>query len=171
MKSLPLPPQEYLLALFSYDKKSGELRRRTGRFAGEVAGSRVGRRSQVRVNCVLYLRARIIWRMVTGDDPGDLEIDHKNLDTFDDRWCNLRKATRLQNMQNTRRPTHNRSGYKGVAVDLRRSVDIYSAIIYKNRKQICLGHYSTPEEAKAVYDAEKEKMYGELRDRDGKLAS
>ena len=50
--------------------------------------------------------------MVTGVDPEELEVDHKNGKEGDDRWENLRLATRSQNGVNTRH--HAKSGHRGV---------------------------------------------------------
>jgi len=41
-------------------------------------------------------------------------VDHRNLDKGDNRWDNLREATRSQNMANTSLPSTNTSGFKGV---------------------------------------------------------
>jgi hypothetical protein len=41
-------------------------------------------------------------------------VDHKNGDTLDNQKHNLRKCSRSQNAQNSRRSTRNASGYKGV---------------------------------------------------------
>lgn len=48
---------------------------------------------------------RLAWLLVTGAWP-DAEIDHRNGRRHDNRWLNLRQATRLQNC-------HNRSKNRG----------------------------------------------------------
>lgn len=52
---------------------------------------------------------------MTGDDPGRLEIDHKNSIRDDNRWKNLRIADMSGNMHNTKILKRNTSGFKGVS--------------------------------------------------------
>lgn len=59
-----------------------------------------------------YLFHRIAWKIVTGEDPD--EIDHINGDTADNRWCNLRNVTTAENKRNLAKSTRNRSGCTGV---------------------------------------------------------
>lgn len=49
----------------------------------------------------VFREHRLIWFWVTGMDPGDLYVDHKNRKRADNRWCNLRKATHGQNYVNS----------------------------------------------------------------------
>jgi hypothetical protein len=58
---------------------------------------------------------RLAWYYVNGVEPD--EIDHINGIRNDNRIANLRNVTRLQNCQNTRRPTRNKSGVVGVTWD------------------------------------------------------
>lgn len=44
---------------------------------------------------------RLIWFWVTGKDPGNCYVDHKNRKRWDNRWRNLRKATHGQNYVNS----------------------------------------------------------------------
>ena len=86
-----LPKQERLLELFTYDKQTGVLiRRRTGKVAGTK--SKKGYLTTY-VDTSEFKVHRLIWMIVTGCDPGDLTIDHKNRDGSDNRFDNLRLAT------------------------------------------------------------------------------
>jgi hypothetical protein len=107
---LELPPLERLQELLRYEKDSGLLFKR-GRLVG--ASSRLrGKRVIIRIDNVKYLASRIIWKLVTGKDPGRLEIDHEDGDHSNDKWCNLREATRKLNCRN--RVIKNESGVPGV---------------------------------------------------------
>ena len=46
---------------------------------------------------------------------GIIKPDHKNRNTLDNRRDNVRPASSAQNMQNTKKPVTNKSGYKGVS--------------------------------------------------------
>lgn len=94
----PLPSQEELKKLFKYNSDTGVL---TGTWKGvpikaqDTAGyvvARVGER--------MVKAHRIIWVLVTGEDPGELEIDHKNRIKNDNRFQNLRACTRRENSEN-----------------------------------------------------------------------
>ena len=84
------------------------------RYAGGVAGGMLADgHIQVRIEAKFYKAHRVIWALMTGDWPKN-EIDHKNCAPADNRWENLREATRSQNAKNMRKPKTNKSGAKGV---------------------------------------------------------
>lgn len=56
---------------------------------------------------------RLIYSLVTGLEPES--VDHINGDRSDNRWVNLRGATKAQNRHNSKRPTTNKTGIKGVS--------------------------------------------------------
>jgi hypothetical protein len=112
MKYLPLPSQEKLNSLFTYSVVTGELRR--------INQSKTGTKhhtgyTHIRVDGTIYLAHRLIWRLVTGEDPGPLQVDHKDHDRTNNSWHNLRLATNSQNQCNRPKPALNSSGYKGVS--------------------------------------------------------
>lgn len=107
---LELPSQAYLKEIFIYDPLTGELRwdfRKdqnnswNGRFARQIAGNQDPKTGVLRVgiNGALYLVSRVIWKIMTGDDPQNL-VDHWDGDPGNNRWVNLREATHAQNGAN-----------------------------------------------------------------------
>jgi len=86
-------------------------------------------------------------------------VDHINGDGLDNRRVNLRPATGSQNGANISPPSHNTSGYKGVA--LYKRTGRWRACITVDRKHIHLGYYDTAEEAVAAYDAAAINAWGE----------
>jgi hypothetical protein len=130
MRANKLPTQAYLKECFHYNKRTGTLRwkhrpvthfstsaqaaRTNSRQAGKEAGSVMHGHLAVFVNGTSFYVHRVIWRMVTGDDPGLLEVDHRNTNRQDNRWKNLRLATGLQQRFNASIRSDNTSGVKGV---------------------------------------------------------
>jgi hypothetical protein len=100
--------------LFTYDPRTGILRWKisrsnrikVGQVAGSVQTNHKGkpyerRYLHVRVDGRCFFVHRIIYKMVTGRSvPKRKQIDHKNGDGTDNRWKNLRVASRSQNMGN-----------------------------------------------------------------------
>lgn len=84
------------------------------KFLGKIAGSRhADGYLTVSVQGRSILAHRLIWAIVTGRDPG-VTIDHRNGNRSDNRWDNLREATRSQNAMNRRARSDCRSGVPGV---------------------------------------------------------
>lgn len=107
-----------LLALLSYDPATGIFTRRITTSSNARAGDRAGSISSggyryLSIDGRIYKANRIAWFYVKGVWPIGL-IDHKNRDTNDDRWDNLREATHPQNCANTNLRKDNTSGLKGV---------------------------------------------------------
>ena len=70
----------------------------------------------VRLGRSLLRAHRIIWEMTNGPIPNGIHIDHINGCTWDNRICNLRMATRSQNLCNSKIPVNNKTGHKGVCM-------------------------------------------------------
>jgi hypothetical protein len=92
--------------------------------------------------------------------PGAEMVDHINGDGLDNRRCNLRVATNMQNQWNAGRRADNSSGYKGVS--LRRATGKWYAYIRVNGFQHSLGFHDTAEHAARARDAAALEMHGEF---------
>jgi hypothetical protein len=160
--SIPLPSQSQLQELLEYSVITGGLRWRVNMVcavkAGQVAGCIGARRYvAIRIYGKQYRAHRIIWCLVTGDDPGRLEVDHINGDPSDNAWHNLRLVSPTQNAHNRRLALNNTSGYQGVSWD--KANKKWAARIMSNNRSTNLGYFSTPEEAHQAYLKAKRELH------------
>lgn len=91
--------------VLSYNKETGELRWKVQLSnrapKGSIAGSlnKKENRWRVKIEGELFFSHRVIWLMMTGAWP-DFEIDHKNRNSRDNSWDNLRDLTHQDNVFN-----------------------------------------------------------------------
>lgn len=104
-----------------------------------------------------YKGHRLAWLYMTGEWPSDI-LDHKDRNRANNRWRNLREATRGQNRANSRANGNSRTGLKGV----RRHGSKFEAQINSNGVKVYLGIYDTPDEAAAIYRLAARDMHGEF---------
>jgi hypothetical protein len=90
--------------------------------------------------------------------PRGMPVDHINRDSLDNRRCNLRLCTPAENVRNSKIPTTNTSGYKGVTWYRRGRK--WHAHIQINGKTIHLGYYNDKLAARDAYDAAATKYFG-----------
>lgn len=103
------------------------------------------------------LRAhRLAWLYVFGRWPV-ADIDHVNGDRADNRFANLREATRSQNLANKDKSRNNRSGVKGVHVHYDGR---FRAQIRKDGQKFHLGVFATAEQAHAAYRQKAVELFG-----------
>lgn len=101
-----------LREMLNYDLETGIftwLKRATPRIKiGDVAGTRSKTEGyiHIQVDGSVYCAHRLAILYVTGEWPPH-EVDHWNSVRDDNRWSNLRPATKRQNMQNKRRAGSN----------------------------------------------------------------
>ena len=102
-------------------------------------------------NCALH-------RLILDAKPGEV-VDHINHCTWDNRKCNLRVGTQLDNQKNKRPQKNNRSGMTGVSWDdTRRS---WRAHIFENGKYHTLGRFENFNDAVAARKAAEKEHFGE----------
>lgn len=147
-------------ALFSYDPATGIFRRRVATNnrmkVGEIAGT-LDRKSgyvRIRIRNKCYFAHRLAWLYVTGAWP-EHEIDHRDRDRANNRWTNLRQATRAQNSANKLAKTS--TGFKGVKIANGR----FRASMTVAGKRIELGRFDTAEAAHAAYMNAANDAFGE----------
>jgi hypothetical protein len=92
--------------------------------------------------------------------PDELEVDHRNGDSLDNRRGNLRLATTAQNCQNARRNTRNTSGFKGVYWSAQHRQ--WVAAIYCDGRKHFLGLHRDPASAHAAYCEAAARLHGEF---------
>jgi len=134
------------------------------RYSGTVAGAKgsvspYGHRC-VAVNTRRYLLHRVIWEMHNGPIPDKMKIDHINGDATNNRIENLRLATNAQNSMNSRTPTNNTSGYKGVS--FHKGSQKWRASIRVGYMQKSIGGFGDPKSAHEAYRKMAIELHGEF---------
>ena len=164
MRTSTLPEWGELLDRFEYLPQTGELIRKwlpityfksevnqrqyNSRYAGETTGctNSLGY-SIVGIGDKLYAAHRVVWKWVTGDEPGKL-IDHLNGIKRDNRFENLRELTKGQeNQRNNFLSSNNTSGHTGVNLYSNGKWVVSGTVDYK---KVHLGYYDDFEKAVEV---------------------
>lgn len=91
--------------------------------------------------------------------PEGLFIDHINGNKLDNRSDNIRIVSKSQNAMNSKTPSNNPLGLKGVSFDKRRNK--YRAYIKLDQKQIHLGHFSSIKDAIEARLMSEKNLFGE----------
>lgn len=159
---------EFFNSRYYYDPMTGHLHHKYaknsnggGRTAGSIAGSVQGGRVILSVRRDgkqrIYKAHRVIWLLMTGEWP-DPEVDHIDTDATNNKWSNLRLATRGQQMCNRKVSSRSAIGLKGVS----RHGRCYRAHLERDGKQHVIGGFKTAEEAHTAYLAAAAKLHGEF---------
>jgi phosphoglycolate phosphatase-like HAD superfamily hydrolase len=142
--------------LFDYDPETGVIRWKIrvsrnvgdGREAGNTRTNHSGKKyKELKIYGKKYQSHRVIHLLQTGEWPPD-QIDHIDGNGLNNRWENLRGVTPTENNRNVRRQCNNTSGQTGVHWDTRYRK--WRARIWTNKRAVCLGRFTTLEEAIAA---------------------
>lgn len=143
-----------------YDPDTGDIiwtkdlgKRRAGKIAG---GSLMKGYKRLRIDHEVYAHHRVAWLLMTGKWPKG-EIDHINHVRTDNRWCNLRDATRSQNAANIRG-----RGKLGFPKGVRRCREKFAAQACHQGRTMHVGVFDTAEEAHAAYLKKIVELHGEF---------
>jgi hypothetical protein len=141
---------DYLRGLLSYDPDTGIFRWKISRCSKRPVGSIAGFPAQGYINIGIdrkTYRAHVLaWLYMTGEWPRK-NLDHEDTDKSNNRFKNLREATKSQNGANMK--GRSSSGYKGVYLDKRNNQ--WFASIQSNGKKYYLGRFSDPKLAHKAY--------------------
>jgi hypothetical protein len=152
--------QKRLQELLDYKPETGVFTWRVTR-SHAIAGAPAGWTDeqaylQIGVDGVRYQASRLAWLYMTGEWPPSGYIDHRNTIPSDNRWQNLRDATKRTNQENRRRPgKNNKAGLLGVSPNGAR----WSASIVSHRRKRHLGTFDTPKQAHAAYIIAKRQLH------------
>jgi hypothetical protein len=113
---------------------------------GDVAGTSHHGYRTISIDGVQYPAHRLAFLFMLGRWPVD-QIDHVNLNRSDNRWLNLREATRSENAMNALVGRRNATGLKGVC----KNGNKWSARITIDQHVFHLGSFPSPQEAHATY--------------------
>lgn len=94
---------------------------------------------------VIDVGKKIYLHRLLTNAPNDMDVDHKNHNTLDNKDCNLKVCAHQKNMTNMKLSIVNTSGVTGVWFDKKNNK--WCAEIKRNNKKIWLGRYKTKEEA------------------------
>ena len=155
-----------LTKLLHYDEDTGAFSRLITA-GGQTRGARAGSLDAegyrvISVHGARYKAHRLAYFYMTGKWPR-CQVDHINMIHDGNRWSNLREATNGENHQNIR--TH-RSGSSSqtLGASWHRNIGKWQAQIQSDNKKVCLGYFSTKQQAHAAYMKAKKAFhpFGEI---------
>lgn len=155
--------QERLKELLEYNPDTGDFVRKTT-YVRVRAGDKAGGLNQrgyieIRVLGKKYLAHRLAWLYVNGVFP-EMDIDHINGNTQDNRISNLRLITISGNNQNRRRSRKDSSSeYLGISIKHQKDKTKWQVRIQIEGVRFYLGLFNTEEEAYEVYLENKRKYH------------
>lgn len=154
---------KYLLSILSYNKRNGVfvwLVSRGRVKVGDIAGS-------VKPDGYTYIKidkkdygAHILACFYINEKWPTNDVDHIDGNRSNNKYKNIRVATRSQNKMNTKLRSDNTTGVKGVYFCNRTKK--YQAQITLNGKNKYLGRYKTLKEARAAYCNAARELFGEF---------
>lgn len=114
---------------------------------------------RIKIDYVYYYAHRLAWLYEHGCWPKN-DLDHINGVRSDNRWENLREATRTENLRNKSATRKSVTGVKGV--DFCKVMRKYRARIRVEGKRIALGYFGTIEAATLAYAEAAKKLHGDF---------
>lgn len=154
-----------LVELLAYDKETGIFRWRTDRrggiHSGDIAGCvhSGGSYLKIGIDGSRYYAHRLAWLYVTGEMPS-MWVDHKDGNTLNNAFSNLRHASPSENIANSKTSHDNRCGLKGVTFDAKNHR--YRAQIQFRGQRIVIGSFRSAKAAHAAYMVAAKRYFGDF---------
>lgn len=165
MRIKPMPRQEYIQSVLDYNSDTGEFKwkiRKQKTFCrnGKIAGTKGKKAIQLFISNKSYYAHRLAYVYVHGDIlTTEMQVDHINNNSFDNRIENLRLATHAENCSNARK-WNKKQLPKGVSKQT--ISNRYRARLQVGKNVVYLGTFDTPELAHAAYIQAAQKHHGEF---------
>lgn len=159
---------EYVRSILRYNRNTGILtwkpREKGSHFNPKLIGKAAGVKHHtgyiyIKISGRLYEAHRIGWFIVKGHWPKEL-LDHKNNKKADNRFKNLREATRNQNAKNRVKLAPSTSKYKGVSFNTKTGKWISTIMV--DGKSNFLGLFNSDVKAHSVYIKASKEMHREF---------
>lgn len=155
--------QHTLKALLIYNPDTGEFFHRFKRARRCVMNKPIGSLNQgylvANINKRIYRLHRLAWLWLYGEMP-KTDIDHINGNRSDNRACNLRLATRAENLFNAKRHADNRSGVKGVSWHA--GAKKWFGRVHRHGISYGLGFFASLEDARLAVEAKRLELHREF---------
>ena len=133
---------------------------RVGDIAGSLLRDRADRqRWRMNIHSRSYYVHRLAFLYMKGRWPRG-QIDHKNGDTLDNSWLNLRECTGFQNQANRGPNKNNKLAIKGVSYN--KKTKKFQASLRANGKRVHQSYHSTSEDAARAYKRAAKKFHGKF---------
>ena len=150
MAKVDAPPHS-IKEHYSYNPITGEFK--NNRTGNTTRPSHSEGYHRVQYRGVRYFVHRLAYWWLTNEWPE--EVDHKNRDTSDNRFINLRKATQQQNSCN--KSTRGKSIYRGITWYKKNKK--WGVTLRKNGKAYYIGLYNSEYEAAVVYNKAAKELH------------
>ena len=154
--------QEILRSVLDYDQETGAFTWRIAvvqHKAGEQAGfATANGYLKIGIAGREVFAHRLAWLWMTGAWPEN-DVDHIDGDRTNNRWTNLRAATRGENLQNQRVARSNNQHSKLLGASLHKQTGKWLAQIKYQGKHEYIGLFDTVEEAHEAYVARKRQVH------------
>jgi hypothetical protein len=165
---MKLPSLEYLRSRLTVDADSGIAtwnsaskyhQNLVGKCAGSVCTNHYGKRYvHIKIDGQAIKRSHIVFLFSNGRWP-NLQIDHINGDSLDDRIANLREATATQNAWNHKKRAKSSSTGMGVRT---LPSGRFQARIACNKRSFSIGSFATEAEAVSAYKKARKEFFNDF---------